>query len=91
MYPSSNYVESLEYNTSFLSKGLLEFLDFVLFNEQNSTLKLVAIGQAIIQACRIAEASPGNRFIRVPTNEHRDWPLLYMYMLDHEGSVIFTQ
>lgn len=51
MYPSSNHVATLDYNTSFLSKSLLEFLK-VLFDEQNSSLRLVAIGQAIIQACR---------------------------------------
>ena len=33
----------------------------------------------------VVAASLGNKFIRVPDNEHEDWPLLYLYLVDHEG------
>ena len=29
-------------------------------------------------------ASLGNKFIQEPTNNHEDWPLLYLYLVDHE-------
>lgn len=33
----------------------------------------------------VVAASLGNKFIRVPNNDHEDWPLIYLYLLDHEG------
>ena len=31
----------------------------------------------------VIAASVGNKFIQVPTNNHEDWPLLYLYLVDH--------
>ena len=33
----------------------------------------------------VVAASLGNKFIRVPDNAHKDWPILYLYLVDHEG------
>ena len=33
----------------------------------------------------VVAATLGNKFIRVPGNEREDWPLLYLYLIDHEG------
>ncbi len=37
----------------------------------------------------VTAASLGNKFIRVPTDEHPDWPLIYLYLIDHTGTSHF--
>ena len=32
----------------------------------------------------VIAASLGNKFIRVPRNDRPDWPLIYLYLVDHE-------
>ena len=50
------------------------------------TLNDISVFEDALQV-RIAviAASLGNKFIRVPNNDHDDWPLLYMYLVNHEG------
>ena len=33
----------------------------------------------------VVAASLGNKFVRIPDNEHEDWPLIYLYLVDTEG------
>ena len=51
---------------------------------------LPAFEEALHVQIAVIAASLGNKFIRVPTNDHEDWPIIYLYLVDHEVSATFT-
>lgn len=38
----------------------------------------------------VLAVSLGNKFIRVPDNKHEDWPILYLYLVDHQCTSHFN-
>ena len=46
---------------------------------------LPVIEEALQIRIAVVATSLGNKFIRVPSNEHEEWPVIHLYLLDHEG------
>jgi len=54
-------------------------------NRPGSLNDLPAFEKTLRVRIAVIAASLDNTFIRVPANNHEDWPLFYLYLMDHEG------
>lgn len=66
--------------------ALLICREAVIPTDRPGTLNdLPQLEEALKVRIAVIAASLGNKFIRVPDNGHEDWPLIYLYLVDHQG------
>ncbi|KAL4238327.1 hypothetical protein ACF0H5_003038 [Mactra antiquata] len=54
-------------------------------NRPGSLNDIPAFEEACKMRIGVVAASLGNKFIRVPDDQHNNWPLMCLYLVDHKG------